>query len=574
MNLRFSIGLSLSALTLSAQPTSVSPYSTDETTIRHGRRLAETMCSDCHGLDRPIAGPALGGITAVRDPAWLFSFVRNPAKMIADGDPHAVALFEQYKFPMTGFNYLSDSELIAIFSFIRAESAEQGLIHNPTDDRGELLELMTVPQEPIVKLGLQLSLEEIATIPVVPNRREIARITTLRYRPDQPDQLYVSDQVGQIYRLNNGEPEQVLDMRKHFPGFLQYPGLASGLGSFAFHPDFATNRLVYVTHTGTYKKQPADYEFPPFIRVPMQWILSEIKLPALDAPFDAGAWRELLRINVPRHVHGMQEIIFSPLAQPGDADYGMLYIGHGDGGATRNGNPELCHNLRSPLGTILRIDPLGSNSRNGHYGIPADNPFLDHADPAVWPEIYAWGFRNPHRLTWDRLNQGRLITADIGERLFEEINVVKPGVDYGWNRREAHLLYDPATAKESAAPLSSAGVDNFEPPLAIYSHMEGQAISGGFVYRGSITALHGQYIFGDIVTGRIFSLDLTSRLPGFQPIRELEIITSLGATTDLHEITGQGRVDLHFGEDATGELYILTKADGKIRRITRARPSP
>ena len=561
----------LPALAQTAPPAAQSPFSDDHAIIAHGRQLAEGLCFSCHSLDRPIAGPALGGITAVRDPQWLLRFAQNPLEMIEQGDPHANELFAQYKLAMPGFGFLPETDLMAIFSFIRAESAEQGLVYRPSEDRGELMELMSLPQEPIPQLGVRFALEELATIPIAPQNRGIVRIATLRHRPDKPEELFVSDQDGYLYRLANGSVDAVLDIRRHSPEFINEPGLATGLGSFAFHPDFATNHLVYISHTAKFKNQPADYEFDPSIRVPMQWILSEIKLPSPGATFDDGEWRELLRINVPRHVHGLQDIQFSPLAKPGDADYGLLYIGFGDGGSTRNGNPELTHNLNSPLGTILRINPTGDNSRNGHYGIPTDNPFVSAKDTAVWSEIYAWGFRNPHRLTWDHLNEGRLLANEVGERLFEEINVVIPGRDYGWNVRDAHLHYDAATEKESAPPAGILATDeSFELPLAIYSHFEGNAISGGFVYRGSVPELQGKYIFGDIVSGRIFCLDVTHQTAGYQQIYELEIDDGSGNLTSLRELTKRGRVDLRFGEDADGELYIMTKPDGKIRHVIAA----
>jgi glucose/arabinose dehydrogenase/mono/diheme cytochrome c family protein len=548
-----------------------SPYSDDHSVIAHGRQLAEGLCASCHALDHPVAGPTLGGITAVRNASWLLKFIQDPQGMIEQGDAHAVKLFDQYKIAMPGFGFLPESDLMAILSFIRAKSAEQGYVYNPTNDRGALMELMVLPQEPIPKLGLRFALEDFAILPLIPEKRGIVRIATLRYRPDQPEELFVSNQDGFIYRLHHGVVEEVLDIRQHFPDFIDDPGLATGLGSFVFHPDFATNRLIYVSHTEAYRQQPADYEFDRSIIVPIQWILSEVKLPSLDASFDDGEWRELLRINVPRHVHGMQDLVFSPLAKSGDTDYGLLYIGLGDGGATRNGNPELCHNLQSPLGTIMRINPTGSNGREGRYGIPPDNPFITAGDPNTWSEIYAWGFRNPHRLTWDHLNGGRLLANDVGERIFEEINIVKPGRDYGWNIRDAHVGYDAANNKEGSLPVDPDVIEpEFELPLAVYSHMEGNAISGGYVYRGSVSALQGKYIFGDIVTGRIFCLDVTKATPGYQKVYELEIEDGQGSTTSLRQLTARGRVDLRFGEDADGELYIMTKPDGKVRRVIAA----
>lgn len=559
--------LTLCATSACSQPAAAA-YSTDPAVIAHGEKLALQYCFSCHYLEKDGSGPALGGITQVLETDWLLRFIKNPLQVIEAGDTHAVRLFEQYKIPMPGFNILPDSDLLAILSYIRDRSIHEDISYDINADRGKLIALMATAHEPIVNSDLGFALTDVATIPSNDHQPEAARISTLRYRPDQPVQCYVADQDGFIYHLTPGGPKRVLDVSRHHPDFINAPGLATGLGSFAFHPDFATNRLVYVTHTEKITGQKTDYSINVRRRVPMQWILSAIELPSVDAAFDSGTWRELLRIDVPRHVHGMQEITFSRLARPGDPDYGMLFIGFGDGGATRQGHPELTHDLRSPLGTILRLDPTGSNSRNGQYGIPSDNPFVHHADSQVWPEIYAWGLRNPHRLTWDHLNRGRLITGDIGERLFEEINVILPGRNYGWNVREAHLIYHPEDETESAPNAESALHDRlFEAPLAVYSHLEGRAISGGFIYRGSVAQLRGKYIFGDIVSGRIFYLEMTSDTAGLQPVRELNVLNDAGEPYPLRERVNNDRVDLHFGEDAAGELYLMTKADGIIRRV-------
>jgi glucose/arabinose dehydrogenase len=123
----------------------------------------------------------------------------------------------------------------------------------------------------------------------------------------------------------------------------------------------------------------------------------------------------------------------------GDPEYGLLYIGYGDGGANNIKHPELCHHLRSFLGTVMRIDPAGNNSKNGQYGIPSDNPFVNETDPLTVREIYAYGFRNPHRLTWDPSNNNRLMVTDIGEANIEELNIIEKGGDYGWPNREGQF---------------------------------------------------------------------------------------------------------------------------------------
>src|SRR5260221_55406 len=135
---------------------------------------------------------------------------------------------------------------------------------------------------------------------------------------------------------------------------------------------------------------------------------------AKDSVFK-GKYRELLRLHPPTYHHGAQDIGFIPGLDKKDPDYGLLYLGFGDGGSNNIRQPQWGHHLRSFLGTILRLDPAGNNSRNGKYGIPAGNPFVNETDPSTIKEIYAYGFRNPHRLAWDPANGNRMMVADIGE---------------------------------------------------------------------------------------------------------------------------------------------------------------
>jgi len=546
--------------------------SSDEAVISRGKTLSKQLCSSCHYLEGTSTGPTLGGITTVRDLKWLYEFVRNPMAMVENGDPQARALLEKYKLPMPAFTHLKDADLFAIFSHIHSYSKKRGLSYKPEGNSGHLKALMTLPSEPIQKIGITIKLSEVATLPKVNFERPSIRLANMRSRPgDTPDAFYLNDHDGYIYRIQSGSVDTVFEITQRFPNFIRFPGLATGLGSFAFHPEFTSNGLLYVSHTEKYAGRSADYEYSPDIDTPIQWILSEVKLEKPQDPFNQGTWRELMRINVPDTVHGMQDIKFSRLARPGDSDYGLLFIGFGDGGATNSGNPNLCHNLQSPLGTIMRIDPLGANSRNGRYGIPSDNPFVQDPNTNTWKEIYAYGFRNPHRLAWDHLNNGRLIASEISHRLFEEINVIQPGKDYGWNIRDANILYQPRIQKYGAAIPWEITEEGFEKPFAVYSHLEGNAISGGFVYRGSAEELQGKYIFGDIVSGRIFCLDLDLETKGLQTVFELDITNETNEPGTLREWVGRRRADLRFGEDQAGELYIMTKADGKIRKIISAK---
>src|SRR5205085_1837793 len=130
---------------------------------------------------------------------------------------------------------------------------------------------------------------------------------------------------------------------------------------------------------------------------------------------------------------------FNPLAMPGSADFGLMYIGVADGGS--GGDPlNNAQNLSSIFGKIIRIDPLGRNSANGKYGIPAANAFQRDNDPKTLGEIYAYGVRNPQRFGWDPKN-GNLFLADIGQNIVEEISLVTQGANLGWNKWEASFKF-------------------------------------------------------------------------------------------------------------------------------------
>lgn len=550
-------------------PAAETPHLRDEDVIRRGQELFTVNCAGCHEFRRRQIGPALGGVTKFRSREWLLEFVRGPLAMAARGDPQAMALLEHNRVPMPSFAYLPESDLAAIFAHIDKVSADRRLVFDPKANNAELQRLFVTPFEPIRKMEWSLVLAEYATVPAGGQRRFGPRLANMRFAPGDPSAaVFVNDQNGYIHRIESGRVEQVLDIGKKFPAFISSPGLATGLGSFAFHPDFADNGLAYVTHTEAFSGQPADFEYGKDRTVELQWVVSEVKLSGLGYSFDRAEWRELLRVNMPRSVHGIQDIGFAPHARKGEAEFGLLYLGIGDGGSTTSGYLDLCHSLASPLGTILRIDPRGTNGRNGRYGVPADNPFAATGTPAAWPEIYAYGFRNPHRLAWDHLNGGRLLAADVGENSFEEINHVEPGKDYGWNVREGNIRFDPVNRTEVEA-LPWDGPDApYEKPFAAYSHREGAAVCGGHVYRGSVAALQGKYLLGDIVSGRVFFVDVTREVPGPQPLYELDVAMEGGEPGSLMQWSGNRRVDLRFGEDAAGELYLLSKSDGKIRRIT------
>jgi len=494
------------------------------------------------------------------------AFVKNPGAAIAAGNKRAVSLTKRYKMIMPPFDFLKDEEIRSILSYIAEETKTHNikpLQVNPDEFAGPAERLA----KPVSASGLKIETEEFLTIPASSDKMPRTRIATMRPGPAHDGAVFVSDQRGLIYKIKDHKVATFLDVRPLIQDYINEPGLGTGLGSFAFHPDYLKNGLIYITHTEAFKGKKADYEYADSIKVFLQWVVSEWKINDVASETFEGKRRELLRINVPGNVHGTQDIGFVPEIDQNDKDYGMLYIGTGDGGSTIGGHPELCHNLHSLLGTIIRIDPLGTNSKNGRYGIPADNPFVNNADPEVWKEIYAYGFRNPHRMSWDMRHGRKMFSTEVGESNFEEVNIIEKGGDYGWNIQEGNYGISPKDLKnvfklEKPSPT-------FIKPFALYDHVDGAAISGGAVYEGDIAALKSKYLFGDIVSGRIFYINVDKTLSD-STVHELGIIQD-GKDTSLREMTGSRRVDLRIEYDAyKKDLYIMTKSDGKIRKVTAA----
>jgi glucose/arabinose dehydrogenase len=382
--------------------------------------------------------------------------------------------------------------------------------------------------------------------------------------------LFVLDLRGKLYRLQNDRAMVYMNITKLEPKFINEPGLATGFGSFAFHPDFFKNGLLYTTHSEAPNSGKADFGYPDSIKVTLQWVLTEWKVNDPKAQTFSGTGRELMRINMVSGIHGVQQIAFDPLAKKGDGDYGLLYISVGDGGAVENGYQFLTGDKKKVWGTILRVDPTGRNSSNGQYGIPQNNPFAHDPEKNTLREIYAYGFRNPHRFTWTR--SGKMITCNIGQANIESIDVIKPGNDYGWPIREGNFLLNPYGNISKVYPLPlNDSIYKITYPVAEYDHDEGKAISGGFEYSGNaIPALKGKFLFGDIPTGRLFLIDLSDLKPGKQAVIKEWQIAIDGKKRTLQDLCGNGRVDLHFGKDSGGELYILTKADGKLYKLVSA----
>lgn len=486
--------------------------------------------------------------------------------MISSGNERAVQLFNKYRVVMPSFATLNTDDVNAIIAFLHTHKSSgqqisgknQHEVSNPVPEAIELSDLV-------------IDLKPVTQIPPSSDsgKLPLTRITKLDFQQNSGG-LFILDLRGVLYKFQDNQLQVYMDIGKLKPKFINQPGLGTGFGSFAFHPEFAKNGLLYTTHTEAPGSGKADFQYVDSIKVTLQWVLTEWKTETPGEATFSGTGRELFRVNMVTGIHGVQEIAFNSHSKPGTKEYGLLYIGVGDGGSVENGYSFLTHSIEKIWGTILRIDPLGRNSANGQYGIPMGNPFAKNQNSHALGEIYAYGFRNPHRFTWNK--SGEMLACNIGQGNIESLNLIMPGHDYGWPIREGSFVIDPLGDLNKIYPLPKNDSNyKITYPVAVYDHDEGKAISGGFEYWGTtIPQLKGKYIFGDIPTGRLFYVNTADISQGkLAPVKEWRISLT-GIPQTFKELHPTARVDLHFGRDFYGELYILTKFDGRVYRLEKA----
>ena len=377
---------------------------------------------------------------------------------------------------------------------------------------------------------------------------------------DGTGRKFIYDQVGTVHVLNadgtvNETPfldvtERMIDIGIDIGGGFIYD--ERGLLGFALHPDFASNGRFFVL----YSAEKGETVPPAF---DSQTRLSEFRV-SDDDPDVADPDSELILLEIPQPQsnHNGGQLAFGP--------EGDLYIAVGDGGGANDvgvgHSPELGNgqDTTNLLGSILRIDVDGVPNPGLPYAIPATNPFAN--DPSSRQEIFAYGFRNPFRFSFDQGADNELYVADVGQNLIEEINVVTNGGNYGWNIREGNDCFDPDNPSSPPADCANMGTNGIplSPPILTYQHVDtngvtiGISVIGGFVYRGSdIPLLNGQYIFGDFSTdfgdpdGSLFAA--TQDQNGAWTRRQLSVVGNNG-----------GRLNQYlfgFGQDAEGEVYVL-----------------
>lgn len=328
-----------------------------------------------------------------------------------------------------------------------------------------------------------------------------------------PDSMFIAERQGIIKQVLNQKIASASTVFLDIRSKISTRG-EGGLLGFTFHPDYSTNGLLYLSYT----------MHPPF-----QSIISEVNM-------NTGAETILIELTQPYENHNGGQIRFGP--------DGYLYIAFGDGGS---GGDPLGHgqNRSSLHGNILRID-VDNTLGDLNYGIPSDNPFIGNSEG--WrEEIFAYGFRNPFRFSFDKETDD-LWVADVGQNRREEVNLVVSGGNYGWKTMEGSLCYSPA---------NSCNQSGLELPFFEYGLPGSQSITGGFVYRGEQNQdLHGYYLFGDFTSGDIWRIN-----------------TTVDSNVESIYIGSINNFQLTcFGEDHQGELYMCSFG-GQIYKFDMGLPT-
>jgi glucose/arabinose dehydrogenase len=338
----------------------------------------------------------------------------------------------------------------------------------------------------------------------------------VQFPPNQTGLMAVVEQKGKIKWIDQatGASGVFLEMNIRAGG-------EQGLLGMAFHPDYARNGKLYVniatSENGRAVNKVEEWSVPPG---------SDLRTAR------ATKVQTLIEVADPYSNHNAGQLQFGP--------DGFLYIGYGDGGS--GGDPQgNGQNLRAMLGKMVRIDvdhPEGGKP----YGIPDDNPFVGRSD--ALPEIYAYGFRNPWRYSFN--DEGQLIVADVGQNAFEEIDIVEKGKNYGWNMREGRHFYGRGGTMTA----------DMRDPVFEYGRDDGSTITGGYVSTSDASpALKDKYIFADFGSGRLWALDLPDSVSADQPLLDAYAL-------------GKWRLNASsFGRDTKGNVYVADLS-GTIYKIT------
>ena len=439
-------------------------------------------------------------------------------------------------------------------------------------------------REQIPTSDLSVGIEDFAIIPDSRNNQP-PRLSVLT--PDPGGRLFVNDQRGPLYSIDSTgtNVSEYLDLRD-FRELRISSTFEAGFQGFAFHPEFLSPDAsgfgrFYTIHSSSNTRDLTP-DFDPgggtaFHTLLLEWQTDTPEASTFTPANPDQPYREILRLKQPFGNHNAGNIAFNSTVAQGDLDYGNLYVPIGDGGD--GGDPqENGQDPSNPFGAVLRINPLGSDGINGQYGIVADNVLAADGNPDTLGEIFAYGLRNPQRFGWDTAT-GNMFIADIGQNSVEEIDLGQNGGNFGWDDREGSFRFESNNTEGLIDPVAEYDHFNFvdDPP----TNIQNRAVTLGEVARDTgIPGLDGLLLASDFPTGVILTLDVDSDpLDGGQdglrelkplnddlePVHLLDLINQTRTDRGLRPAT---RADLRFGINTPGEVYILNKQDGIVRRLT------
>ena len=354
------------------------------------------------------------------------------------------------------------------------------------------------------------------------------------FSPAFPSSFFVVEQAGRIYKVKGAKKELFIDVSDKINSGRGEEGL---LG-FTFHPDYTKARSV-VGPKPKSSRAPAPLQQLFYLHYTTgRPSYSHVIEASRGQSAKVRVHRRLLRVKQPYRNHNGGAIAFNPRRGPPGAPL-KLFVGLGDGGSA--GDPLNAGQNRSLLlGKILSID------------VNSDIPTSPSGESSFRKgviELWAWGLRNPWRFSFDRLT-GRLYAGDVGQNRYEEINLIRKNANYGWRLKEGYVCYKPPRACKGSQTV-------LQDPIYAYSHSEGQSVTGGYVYRGKkMRPYYGHYFFADFISSKVWALPLVNRtgLPKYPKQRALLVLRNIGAISS-------------FGEDLSGELYIIAYGKGAIYKI-------
>jgi glucose/arabinose dehydrogenase len=432
--------------------------------------------------------------------------------------------------------------------------------------------LVLVAALPAASAGAQSELGDPMDVGLVQVAEGLTSPLTVIPPPDDSDRLFVVDQSGLIRILTSDGTllsEPFLDLRARIVP-LEAAFDERGLLGLAFHPGYATNGRFFVYYSAPLRAgAPEGFDHTSHV--------SEFRVSADPNRADPGSERILLQVDEPQFNHNAGTLAFGPTD-------GFLYIALGDGGGANDvglgHTPEIGNgqDITNLLGSILRIDV----DRGVPYAIPPDNPFVGREGR---DEIFAYGFRNPYRMSFDMGGSHELFAGDAGQELWEEVDLVVKGGNYGWNIKEGTHCFDPDNPTESPEECPDTGARGeplIDPVIEYANHHQpgglGAVVVGGNVYRGkTLPQLRGRYVFGDWSRefedpdGTLFAAKRRRR--GLWQMQELRVATNPSGRID-HYVLG-------FGQDEAGEIYVGATENtgpvgttGKVFKLVRPSGRP